>query len=167
VGAAATSAPRAPATAAPRQPDPVAEIAARQAALEAEEAKNLAGSLAVAGHIVGTGDKVLKSIFDAVMSPAAQERLKASIVEKPEKFVSLLVELAQAVERSTKSAERVFSMTRLAAGRATSIQEHRVAREPERSPEEMAAVSVAILSAVGRMDEEERRGGVIDVEANG
>jgi hypothetical protein len=147
------STPPAPAPAATPAHDPVAEIAARQSALEVQEGKNLVGALSVATNIVATGNGVLKQLFDGVSTPEAQARLRSFITEKPERFMSLLAELAKAVESSTKASERIFSMTRLAAGQATSIQEHRGdSRPPVESPSQTAARVRAVfaeLAAVG------------------
>jgi hypothetical protein len=162
----APATPPAPAAIAVR--DPVAEIAARQAALEALEAKNIAGSLAVASHISSTGDAVLKLLFDSVMTPAAQERLRSFVVEKPERFMSLLAELSKAVEASSKASERFFSMRRLAEGKSTSIQEHRTEPKPHESPARTAAHIVAVmdeLAALGRAQGRPLGLEAIDVEA--
>jgi hypothetical protein len=127
--------------------DPVAEIAARQASLEAQESRNLVGSLNLAGHIASTGDTVLKMLYEAITSPAAQERLRSFIIEKPERIMSLLADLAKAVESSTKASERIFSMTRLAAGQATSIQEHRVDSRPQNETPSQTAARVRAVFA--------------------
>jgi hypothetical protein len=148
--------------------DPVDEIKARQVAFEAQEAKNLAGSLAVASHIASTGDAVLKLLYEAVTSPAAQERLRAFVVEKPERFPALLADLAKAVEASTKASERVFTMARLLQGKSTSIQEHRTdTRQPE-SPAEAAAriqaVMAELVAANHRLDDHGRPLGLAAID---
>jgi hypothetical protein len=147
-------------------PDPVAEIIARQAALAEQEARNLAGSLRVASHISSTGDAVLKLLYDAVTTPAAQERLRAYIAERPERFPQLLGDIGKALEAATKASERVFGMTRLARGQSTSIQEFRSAPPPE-TPEQAAARVEAVLQALADADRTLGSNGrsVIDAES--
>jgi hypothetical protein len=77
----------------------------------------------------------------------------------------LLQELEIIESETVRSAERLVATQRVIAGLPSTITEHRVApHAPERTPEELAQVSVSVLEAIGRMDQE-RDEDVIDVEA--
>jgi hypothetical protein len=121
---------------------------------------------AARGNAIGllvTSQIFLKALHDS--APTIRQRLVALASDKPEKAIALLAELARIESETVRSAERLVATQRVIAGLPSTITEHRVApHAPERTPEELAQVSVAVLEAIGRMDQE-RDEDVIDVEA--
>jgi hypothetical protein len=149
-----------PAPAVPVDPVEILREAATKALLQELEILKAARGNAI-GLLV-TSQIFLKALHDS--APTIRQRLVALASDKPEKAIALLSELARIESETVRSAERLVATQRVIAGLPSTITEHRVApHTPERTPEELARVSVAVLEAIGRMDD--REDGVIEVEA--
>jgi hypothetical protein len=126
----------------------------RDAAAKAllQELDILKAARANAVGLLVTSQVLLKALHDG--APQIRAKLMALTLEKPERAIALLGELAKIEAETVRSAERLVATQRVIAGLPSTITEHRVgdSRPPESAEQTAARVRAVIaeLAAANR-----------------